>query len=555
MTNRILNRKFFSLLSVIAVLFFISCDDKKQSSDTESTLPIVTSFSNILPVNGEIPSSDPEAPSSPPVSSIPTVILTSPANAGSTIPINSNVSVFFSTVMDKNSVTTNTLDTSCSGTISVSSDDFATCVRMNSAPVSPSAENDLSFRLDPAANLAVNTQYKIRISGTIKDVAGTELPGSVTTVFTTSASADITPPTIQHTLPVPFDALVGTNASLSATFTEPMDPTSLTVNTSNTTCTGSIQVSDTNFATCKVISLQPVFSNNSKTFVIRPASPLSNFSAVSMKITTNAKDTSGNQLAANHILSFTTQTNDSTSPQLVHVYPAQNQTDVARNRTITLNFTEKINPSTFVLNSLNTNCIGTVQISADNFNTCVRLRGDIEYGSSHGLRHTLFLMDLLEPQTTYRIKLTNGIKDLAGNAFGGFTQANGFTTGNDADNASPTITTITPDDGSTNQSTILSVEVIFSEEMNSNMFTTSVFGGTCAGNIQVSADNFNTCVPINGMSIFTGNKRIRISANTTPLQGNTTYKVRIKGVMKDAANNNLGADFTQTTGFTTGAPE
>ncbi|XDD49362.1 Ig-like domain-containing protein [Leptospira sp. WS92.C1] len=543
-------RQFLNVLSVLSILFFLSCTTQKQSSGIESVFSLIGLISQPEPPTPPI--EPPPTPQIQPPPVPPTVIRTRPADAGTSIPINANVIVTFSKVINKDSVTTNTENTNCSGTISVSSDNFATCIRMNSAPTSPSGENDTSFLLDPVSFLTVNTQYQIRISETITDEDDNQLTAPVITSFTASASTDIIQPAIQYTFPTPFES-VGANTSLLATFSERMNPNSLTVNTTDTTCTGSIQVSDTNFETCKIISLQPVFSNDFKTLVIKPTTPLLEGASVFMKITTDAKDVAGNEIAADHILNFGARESDSNPPTILSgiTYPTQNQTDVARNRTLTLRFSEKINPQTFVLNSLDTNCTGVVQVSADDFNTCVRLNENFQYGRFLGSDHSIFLMDLLEPQTTYKIRVTNGIQDLAGNAFAGFTQTNGFTTGSNVDTTPPTVTTTTHNDGGVISSFSVNVEISFSEEMDVNTFTNSGNDGNCSGSLQISADNFNTCIQNPGLGIFIGNRRILISSGSSTLQSNANYKIRIKGTVKDAANNSMGADFTQTTGFRT----
>lgn len=552
MKNRKHRKSILKLWNIAWTLFLaisvLSCEEKKDGGLETALVPLLSA-----PVSQSPQSSPSDIGILPPSSSpsVPALSQTTPLHNAVNIPINSKLTVVFSKVININSVTTNTADTNCSGSVSLSSDNFVTCVRMNSAPTSPSGTNNNAFRLDPAVNLATSTQYRIRVSDSITDESGNSLSSNVTTTFTTSASADITAPGIQYTLPMDGDLLVATNASIALTFTEAMDATSLTVNTTNTTCSGSIQISDNNFVSCKRIAAPPQFFNQMRSVTIKPTLA-ADFTEYRVKITAAAKDVAGNPLIQ-EIFSFITQTNDSTAPQLAQIFPTDNQAAVARNRIFTLGFTEKMNPTSFVLNSSNNTCSGTIQISADNFNTCVRLNSAFRYeGSNLGLSHSFFLIDPLAPQTIYKIRLTNGIQDLSGNAFAGGTQATGFTTGNDSDNASPTILAITPNDGSVNQPyTGYNVEIIFSEEMNFNDFSRNISNGACTGNIQISPDNFVNCVRLNALTVFTGNNRIRVNSGGGSLLPNTTYKVRVKGAIRDVTDNVLGTDFTQTTGFTT----
>jgi hypothetical protein len=115
----------------------------------------------------------------------PTVSSTSPADSDTTVSISSSISVTFSEIMDNTSVTTNTSDTSCTGTFQVSSDNFSTCVQMSASPslsVSNSYDNTSNtsttietFEITPASNLTGLTTYKLKVTSNIKDVSGNQL--------------------------------------------------------------------------------------------------------------------------------------------------------------------------------------------------------------------------------------------------------------------------------------------------------------------------------------------------------------------------------------------
>ncbi|RHX85754.1 Ig-like domain-containing protein [Leptospira stimsonii] len=534
----------------ILALSLFSCEDKKDAGKESPLIALVSSNASETQGSQPPPGETGIFPPSSPL--LPGLSQTTPLHNAANIPVNANLTIVFSKVVMKDSVTTNTADNSCSGSVGLSADNFVTCVRMNSAPTSPFGANSNTFRLDPADHLAISSQYKIRVLDSIIDESGRRLTATVTTNFSTSASTDVAAPGILHSLPYDGDLLVGTNTSISVTFTEAMDASSLNVNSSNTTCSGSIQISNNNFINCIRLAQQPLFFNQMRSFSIKPALPLVNFNEYQIKITAGAKDVSGNSLDE-QFLTFITQTNDSTAPQLAQLLPNNNQISVARNRVFQLDFTEKMNPTSFVLNPVNNSCSGTIQISADNFNTCVRLNSNVRHDENRlGLSHSFFLIDPLAPQTTYKIRLTNGIQDLSGNPFAGGTQAVGFTTGDDLDNTPPTILSITPTDGSVNQpSAGYNVEITFSEEMNPNDFTRNISNGSCTGNIQLSSDNFVNCVRLNALTIYTGNNRIRVNSGGGALLPNTTYKVRIKSSVRNASDIPIGADYTQITGFTT----
>jgi len=103
----------------------------------------------------------------------PTVVSTSPADNSSLVSVSDNISITFSEAMDTTTITTNTSNTSCSGSIQVSSDNFSTCVKMAYIPTSSNSIR--SFTVKPASNLSSNTNYKIRVTAEAKDSSGNSI--------------------------------------------------------------------------------------------------------------------------------------------------------------------------------------------------------------------------------------------------------------------------------------------------------------------------------------------------------------------------------------------
>ena len=102
----------------------------------------------------------------------PTVDSVYPANNQNGVSITTdNISVTFSdaNAMDNNSVTSNTSDTSCSGSFQLSPDNFNSCVQMSS---SPSSSDNKTFKFAPSLSLFYSTNYKIRITTAARDSAG-----------------------------------------------------------------------------------------------------------------------------------------------------------------------------------------------------------------------------------------------------------------------------------------------------------------------------------------------------------------------------------------------
>ena len=101
----------------------------------------------------------------------PTVTLVSTtANNQSSVSITDNITVTFSESMDNTSVTTNTDNTTCYGTLRVTSDNFSSCVQMSSS--SPESSDNITFTLDPSDNLTGGSTYITRVTTGVKDAAG-----------------------------------------------------------------------------------------------------------------------------------------------------------------------------------------------------------------------------------------------------------------------------------------------------------------------------------------------------------------------------------------------
>ncbi len=97
----------------------------------------------------------------------PTVMSTSPANLGTAIAADTPIVVTFSEAMNAATITTHSTST-CSGSIQVSADNFATCVPMAGVPTTT---DDTTFTLTPSAPLASAATYRIRVTTAVEDAA------------------------------------------------------------------------------------------------------------------------------------------------------------------------------------------------------------------------------------------------------------------------------------------------------------------------------------------------------------------------------------------------
>ena len=168
-----MSKILYIILISLFSLTVISCSSSSSSDDAASTTTTASS--------DNASTTDTTAPT---VSSVSTT-----ADNQSSVSITDNITVTFSEAMNTSYVTTSTSDTNCAGTIRVSSDNFSTCVKMSSEPVS--SNSNKTFTLDPYDNLTVSTTYKTRVTTGVKDTAGNTLSTQYETSsgFTTSSSS------------------------------------------------------------------------------------------------------------------------------------------------------------------------------------------------------------------------------------------------------------------------------------------------------------------------------------------------------------------------------
>ena len=95
-----------------------------------------------------------------------------------------------------------------------------------------------------------------------------------TTDNTTDNTTDTTAPTVSSTYPSDSASSVAPNTSLTVTFSEAMDTTTITTNSSGTSCLGTLQLSSDSFSTCVQMYTSPTATDSNKTFTLDPASNL-----------------------------------------------------------------------------------------------------------------------------------------------------------------------------------------------------------------------------------------------------------------------------------------
>jgi Ice-binding-like/Bacterial Ig-like domain len=303
----------------------------------------------------------------------PTVISTDPVNGAVNVVINKKITATFSEGMNPLTINSATFvvkqgTTVIAGTVTYSG---TTAV------------------FSPTGNLAVAALYTATITTGAQDLSGNAMLADYVWSFTTGATSDIIAPTILSTDPLNEATGVALNKTVTATFSEAMNP--LTIN--NITFTlkqGTAAVPGT-----------VTYSGTTAAFT-----PLTNLVANTIytaTVSTGVQDLAGNALASDYVWSFTTLTvvpTDITPPTVISTDPVNAATNVILSKKITATFSEPmntltINNTTFLLKQGTTTVLGAVTYS--------------------GTTATFSPLTNLLANTVYTATIKTGAQDIAGN--------------------------------------------------------------------------------------------------------------------------------------------
>jgi hypothetical protein len=202
----------------------------------------------------------------------PTVLSTIPLDAATGVPLNQIVGATFSTAMDPATINSTTFTLTGPGTTAVS------------GLVAYAAVGD-TLTFTPTSNLAPSTLFTATITTGAKNLAGTALTSIYVWTFTTGTATVTTAPEIVSTVPANAATGVPLNQAVSATFTEAINPLTLTTATFQLTGPGGTAIAGT-------------VSYDAINFIatLTPALPLTAGSIYTATVTNGVTDLAGNPL-------------------------------------------------------------------------------------------------------------------------------------------------------------------------------------------------------------------------------------------------------------------
>jgi len=415
---------------------------------------------------------------------LPTVISTVPAAGATTVPVNTVVSATFTEPM--NAATIN-------GATFILTGPGATPV----AGVVTYAGSTATFT--PTLVLAGSTLFTATITTGAKDPAGAGLAANFVWTFTTAP-----PPTVVSTVPANAAAAVAVNTLISATFSEAMNPATITGVTFTVTGPGATPVAGA-----------VTYSGTTATF--SPTAILANSTLFTATITTGAKDPTGAPLAANFVWTFTT----APPPTVVSTVPANGATAVAEGSPVTATFSVPMDATTITATTFTLMGPGATPVA-----------GSISYA---GNTATFTPTALLAGSTLYTATVTTGAKDptgapLAANVVWTFATA-----------PTPAVTSTVPSNGATNVPLNQKVAATFNTPMTASTIT-------AAGTFTLATTTGATAVP--GTVTYDSSSNTAIFTPTAALAASTQYTATMTTAAKSVPGNALLANYVWS--FTTG---
>ena len=407
----------------------------------------------------------------------PVVVSTDPANGASEVILTKAISATFSTPMDPSTM--------------VAANYFIK--QGNTLVPGAITYSGSTVLFTPTSPLTANTVYTGTVTTGVKDVAGNAMAANYTWSFSTGGI-----PTVVSTDPANGDLNIALNKVISATFNKKMNNATLNL------LTYTLKQGTTN--------IPGTYSFNGTTALLTPIGMLTPNTVYTATITTGAKDSAGNSIAADYIWSFTT----GNAPVVVATDPANGDLNVPLSKTITASFSTAMNPATLNKNTFQVKKGATV------------LDGTYSYsGTTISFKPTL----PLEVNTAYTAVILAGVKDLSGNSMAADYNWS-FST-----NSNPAVTSTDPTSNETGVIISKTIRANFSKAMDPNTINVLTFQLKQGIN------------PISGAVTYSGTTASFIP--TANLSANTLYTATITTGAKDLFGNSLAANYTWN--FTTTA--
>ncbi len=411
----------------------------------------------------------------------PTVILTDPLDLATGVALDKTITADFSVPMNGATITD------------------ATFTLFNDLTQVPGAVSyaGSTATFNPTSDLLEGVLYTATITTGAQNVAGTPLAVNKVWTFSTLGAA----PTVILTDPLDLATDVALNQTVTATFSEAMNSSTLT------------ETTFTLFNDATQVNGGVTYAGTTASF--DPSDDLLPGVLYTATLTTGVQNAAGIALAVNKVWTFTTIL---VGPTVTLTDPLDEAAGVALNQTITATFSEAMNGSTLT------------ETTFTLFNGASQVNGAVSYA---GTTASFDPTDDLLPGVLYTATITTGAESAGGTPLG----ADYVWTFTSLDDA-PTVILTDPLDLASGVPNSIVVSAEFSEEMNSSTINTITF------------TLMDGMTPVPGDVSYSGT-----TATFTPtnfLSSNITYTATITTGAENLLGSTLADDHVWT--FTTGDP-
>jgi len=310
---------------------------------------------------------------------------------------------------------------------------------------------------------------------------------------------------VQSTSPVAEAGNISTNTIITATFNEPVTPSSVNIFTFTL-------MQDTT-------SLPGVVDFRDSTAIFIPDSSLLPNKGFRATITVGVKNISGNSMKEDHVWDFTTGDESQITPvQISGTSPSNNEQNVPANTAVTVRFSEEMNSQTIN--------IATFLLRAGN----TVISGEVSYSGAMAIFSP---NSLLENGIAYTATITTGAENMSGISL----QENyewSFTTETqeETDDTSPEVSSTNPGNQEEDFNTDQNIRATFTEQIDLSTLTTSSYIVMEGENVIAGTLDYERTT-----AIFIPNEEF---------EKGTVYIVTITTDIMDLAGNPLSEDYSWT---------
>jgi hypothetical protein len=453
----------------------------------------------------------------------PAIVSVAPSEGAQGVPVSQAVTVVFNEAMDATSINASTVSISATAGGSA----IAATVGYNAATSSAT--------ITPSAALSFATTYFVRVTTGAKDASGNSIATAFSSSFTTAGQPDLTAPTVLSVVPAGGAAGVAVSTTVTVTFSEAMNASTINGNTVTLARSGGAGVPGT-----------VAYNAGSNQATFTPAAALVTGATYIVGVSTVAADLAGNALASAFVSSFATEappSGDTTPPTVTATNPANNATGQSTNFILTATFSEPMDPS-----SINSSTF-TLRATASG----APVEGIVTYNA--GSQTAGFnLTSPLAAATGYTATITTGVRDVAGNPLASaevfaFTTAGGTNPGPPPppppppppDPTQPAVVSVSPAQHAFNVSPTTDITVTFNKAMDPATIN--------GANFVVQSQR--TGEVVGGSRVYNPSTNTATLTPSAPLSNIDSYAITVTTGVKDASGNPL-AEMSQTC-FTPGS--